>query len=126
MEVIYSKSGSHYYARAVNDDPNSPTSTIARGREIIHRVTDPDLPGDPTETQIKEYADKLLRNLSSVEYTASYTHAYCGTRLGDCVRLNYERAGLKDIKAKIVSQSIECKPGCPVNEKAVYTVKLWR
>lgn len=126
VEVVYSKTGSYYYARVVNDDVNSPTSTVNRGREIIKRVTDLSLPGEPTEAQVKEYAELLLRNLSSIEYTASYTHGYCGTRVGDCVRLNYERAGLVDIKAKIVSQTIKCEPGCPVSERAVYTVKLWR
>ena len=31
-----------------------------------------------------------------------------------------------DIKAKVISQSIKCEPGCPVSEKAVFTMKLWR
>lgn len=125
VEVVYSMSGSDYYARVVNDDSNSPISTVNRGREIIYRVTDPSLIGDPTEHQLDEYAEQLLRELSTLEYTISYTHAYCGTRLGDCVRLNYSRAGLTDVKAKIVSQSIKCEPGCPVTEKAVFTTKLW-
>ena len=30
------------------------------------------------------------------------------------------------VKAKIISQQIECKPGCPVTETAVYTTKYWR
>ena len=125
VEVVYSNGSDHYYAKVVNDDPNSPISTINRGREIVHRVTDPDLIGDPTENQIDEYAEQLLRDLSSIEYTISYTHAYCPVRIGDCVRLNYSRAGLTDIKAKVISQSIKCEPGCPVTEKAVFTTKLW-
>lgn len=125
VEVIYSNGSDNYYARVVNDDSNSPTSTVNRGREIIHRVTDPDLIGDPTEHQIEEYANQLLRNLSSLEYTITYTHGYCPVRIGDCVRLNYARAGLTDIKAKVISQSIKCEPGCPVTEKAVFTTKLW-
>jgi hypothetical protein len=126
VEVLYSNSSDHYYARVVNDDPNSPISTVNRGREIVHRVTDPDLMGDPTEYQIDTYAEQLLRELSSIEYTISYTHGYCPVRVGDCVRLNYTRAGLTDIKAKVISQSIKCEPGCPVSEKAVFTTKLWR
>ena len=126
VEAIYSKNNEQYYARVVNNDPNSPLSTVSRGREIIHRVIDPDLIGDPTKNQIKEYADQLLRNLSTLEYTVSYSHGYCPVRIGDCVRLNYERAGLSGIKAKVISQTIKCEPGCPVSEKAVFTVKLWR
>jgi hypothetical protein len=125
VEVIYSNGSDCYYAKVVNDDENSPISTVNRGREIVHRVTDPDLIGDPTENQIKEYAEQLLRNLSSLEYTVSYTHGYCPVRVGDCVRINYERAGITDVKAKVISQSIKCEPGCPVTEKAVFTTKLW-
>lgn len=126
VEVIYSSGRDQYYARVVNDDPNSPTSTINRGREIVYRETNPSLTGRPTEMQINEYATNLLKNLSSVEYTITYTHGYCPVRLGDCVRLNYAAAGLKDIKAKVISQTIKCKPECEVTEKAVFTTKLWR
>lgn len=125
VEVIYSKSGDYYYSKVTNKDRNSPISTVNRGREIVYRVTDPDSIGDPTQSQIKEYAEQLLRNLSTLEYTLSYTHGYYPVRIGDCVMLNYERAGIKNIKAKIISQSIKCVPGCPVTEKAVYTVNLW-
>lgn len=116
----------NYYSRVVNDDSNSPVSTVNRGREIVHRVTDPGFVAAPTEKQVELYAQQLLKTLSSIENTISYTHGYCGTRLGDCVRINYSRAGLNDIKAKIISQSIKCVPGCPVTEKAVFTNNLWR
>jgi hypothetical protein len=124
--VTYSNGATTYYARVVNDDENSPISTVNRGREIVHRVTDPDLIGDPTGTQIQEYAEQLLRNLSAMEYTVTYTHGYCPVRIGDCVRLNYTRAGVTNIKAKVISQTIKCEPDCQVTEKAVFTTKLWR
>lgn len=125
VEVIYSNGTEHYYSRVVNDDENSPISTINRGREIIYRETSPSISGIPTNEQIDEYAKLLLRELSSIEYTVTYTHGYCGVRLGDCVRLNYKRAGITNVKAKIISQAIKCEPGCPVKEKAVFTTKLW-
>ena len=125
VEVIYSTGADIYTARVVNDDPNSPISTVNRGREIIHRVTNPSVSGNPTERYITEYAEQLLKSLSSVEYTITYTHGYCGTRLGDCVRLNYTKAGINDVKAKIISQNIKCESGCQVTEKAVFTNKLW-
>ena len=126
VEVIHSNGAGYYFVRAVNDDPNSVTSTVSRGREIIHRVNNPDLVGKPTETQVKDYANQLLRELSVLEYTVTYTHGYCPVRLGDCVRLNYARAGITNIKAKVISQTIKCEPGCPVTEKAVFTTRLWR
>lgn len=125
VEVIYSNGSDYYYARVVNDDSNSPISTVNRGREIIHRVTDPDLIGNPTENQIKEYAERLLRELSALEYTITYTHGYCPVRVGDCVRLNYSAAGINGVKAKVTSQSINCRPGCPVTEQAVFSSRLW-
>lgn len=125
VEVIYSNGSKHHYARAVNNDENSPISTINRGREIVYRETDPSFAGEPTDAQIDAYAQQLLRKMSSIEYTVSYSHGYCGVRLGDCVRLNYKRAGITNVKAKIISQSIKCEPGCPVTEKAVFTTKLW-
>lgn len=125
VEISYSSGKDTYYTRIVNNDSNSPTSTISRGREIIHRVTNPDLTGNPTEEEINEYAELLLKELSTVEYEVTYTHGYCPVRLEDCVRLDYIAAGLKDVKAKVISQSIKCEPGCPVTEKAVFTNKLW-
>lgn len=127
VEVLYSDGGCVYYAKAVNNDPNSPISTHknGRGREITYRVTNPTIYGSPTQERVDEYAEELLRALSSVEYTITYTHGYCPVRVGDCVRINYSRAGLVDIKAKVISQSIKCSTGCQVTEKAVYTTKLW-
>lgn len=125
VEVIYSNGSTFYQARAVNDDPNSPISTVNRGREITHRVTNPDIIGNPTDDQIREYAERTLRELSSLEYTVTYTHGYCPVRIGDCVRFDYARANMRNIKARVISQSIECKTSCQVSETAVYTIKLW-
>ena len=125
VEVVYSNGAGHYYSRAVNDDPNSPTSTINRGREIVHREVDPEFSGYATQKQIDEYAKQLLRNLSTMEYKITYTHGYCPVRLNDCVRLDYSKAGINNVKAKVIRQSISCRPGCPVTETAIYTAKLW-
>ena len=126
VEVTYTKDNVVMQVRVVNDDPNSPTSTVRRGREILQRDTSPAVDGTPTEETLRQYATQLLREASTLEYTVSYKHAYCGTRVGDCIRLNYKRAGLTDIKAKIISQSIKCTQGTPVSERAVFSQKLWR
>jgi hypothetical protein len=109
-----------------NDDINSKTSIQNRGRRITHRELDPEIIGTATPERVREYATNLLKELSTVECTISYTHAYCPVRVGDCVRLNYQKAGLEGVKAKVVSQGIDCVPGCPVTETAVYTTKYWR
>lgn len=126
VEVIYSNGNEYYYGKAVNDDVSSPISTVNRGRQITHRESNPSLLGSPNQTRIQEYAENLLKELSSLEYTVTYTHGYCPVRVGDCVRLNYSRAGINGIKAKVISQNINCESGCPVTEKAVFTTELWR
>lgn len=125
VEVVCSYGTNYYYSRVVNSDANSPTSTVNRGREIVHRVTDPDLTNYPTQYEIDQYAEQLLRSLSTLEYSVTYTHGYCPVRIGDCVRLNYSSAGLSNVKAKVIKQSIDCRPGCPVSETAVFSKKLW-
>lgn len=126
VEILYSDGKQSFYSRKVNDDSNSPTSTVSRGREIIFRETNPTALGDPTQSQVDAYAEQVLREKSTLEYTVTYAHGYCPVRLGDCVLLNYTRAGIKNIKAKVINQTIKCEPGCPVTEKAVFTSKLWR
>ena len=126
VEVVCSTGTEVYYAKVKNEDPNSPTSIQARGREIIYRDTSPNLPGFPTKEQIDEYAENLLKTLNSVEYQISYSHGYCPVRVGDCVRLNYTKAGLIGIKAKVISQNIKCDSGCIVSETAIFTKNLWK
>lgn len=126
VEVLYSSSDLTLFARVINDDPNSPTSTVNRGREIIYRDTNPSFSGTANQAQINEYAQKLLREKSALEYTVKYSHGYNGNRVGDCVRLNYDRAGIRDIKAKVITQDIDCSAGCKVTETATYTVNMWK
>lgn len=126
VEVVCSTGTEVYYAKVKNEDPNSPTSIQARGREIIYRDTSPNLPGFPTKEQIDEYAENLLKTLNSVEYKISYSHGYCPVRVGDCIRLNYTKAGLIGIKAKVISQNIKCDSGCIVSETAIFTKNLWK
>ena len=125
VEVVYSNASVNLYAKVINDDPNSPISTVNRGREIVRRVTNPEIVGNVTQQRIQEYAEQALRQLSSLEYRISYTHGYCPVRLGDCVRLDYSRAGLHNIKAKVVRQTISCETSCQVTEEAVFTKQLW-
>lgn len=126
VEVIYSTDEYYFYERIENKEDDSPISIQNRGREIIHRATNPEIEGIPNKDKIRRYAERLLDELSSIEYTITYTHGYCPTEIGDCVLLNYKSAGINNIRATIISQSISCIPGAPVEEKAVFTDNLWR
>ena len=131
VEVLYSPDGSAPIFSVVrNDDESSPVSTVSRGRDIVYRDTDPSIKGSDsvtplTQTDVDDYARDLLRSLSSVEYTVSYKHGYCPVRIGDGVLLNYERAGLRNVRAKVTRQIINCASGCEVQETAVFTKRLW-
>lgn len=125
VEVVYSSTnGAPIFSRAVNDNKDSIISVLARGREVVHRETNPDIAEGATQADVDEYARTMLRNLSSFEFQITYTHGYCPVELGDCVELNYERAGINHIKARVIRQVIKCEPGCPVEETAVYTQEL--
>lgn len=126
VEVICSSYSGVLYSEAENNDANSPTSIQSRGRRIIKRISNPDMQGIPTQQQLDEYAERVLKELSSVEYTITFSHGYYPVRIGDCIRLNYEKAGFTNVKAKIISQSISCKQGCKVNTTAVFTKNLWK
>lgn len=126
VEVIYSApSGGIMYTKVVNDDPSSIVSTVNRRRTILYRETNPQLPGVPTPEQLDEYAKNLLKRLSTIEGTISYKHGFCPVRVGDCVYINYERAGIRDLRAVVKRQTIDCKTGCQVSEEAVFTDNLW-
>lgn len=125
VEVLASNGGAIYHSIKENNDINSPVSIANRGRRIVHRVTDPEIVGSATQERVDEYAEMLLKELSSMEHTITYTHGYCPVRVGDCIRLNYSKLGLHNVKARVISQSIKCEPGCPVTEKAVFTTKLY-
>ena len=138
VEVIYSTSKRSYQSIVKNENEDSPVSIQKRGREIVQRVTDPNLNGIGSEVgvdniddeviqqMVDDYAKQLLRNLSCLEYSITYKHGYCPVRLFDCVRLNYKRLGIENVKAKVISQTIKCESGCSVSEKAIFTKNLWR
>lgn len=126
VEVLYSTDSGYIFSRIVNDDANSPISTVNRGREIVYRDSNPNLSGEATQEILDAYATQLLRNLSCLEHKITYTHGYCPVRVGDCVTLNYEKANMRNVRAKVIAQNIKCETGCPVQETAVFTTKLWR
>lgn len=131
VEVVYSGIDGEgntliLQSTAINDDSESPTSTVARGRAVRHRETSPSVSGVPDQDYMDSYARRLLKNFNEVEHKVTYTHGYCPVTIGDCVRLNYNRAELKNVKAKVISQDIDCSSGCKVTETAIFTTNLWK
>lgn len=126
VEVVYSNEIESNTVIVKNEDDSSPISIKNRGREIIHRVVNPEMKGNQDKSYYETYAENLLKELSTVTRKITYTHGYCPVNIGDCVLFNHSKAGLHNIKAKVISQSINCSLGCQVSETAVYTEKLWK
>lgn len=131
IEVIVTLlDGTTITAVAINDDKNSAASTVSRGRKVVKRVINPEDLGKIANSQegltrINDYAKDLLEQASTLEYKISYKHGYCGNNIGDCVRINYPQAGINNEKAYVISQKIDCKTGCTVEETAILTKKLF-
>jgi hypothetical protein len=136
VELIFTGSRNYKPCRVIvkNEDDLSPVSVQSRGREITRRFTITNLAVPNivivTDEMIRELVETqayvLLEALSTVNKTITYSHGYCGTKVGDCVIINYVRAGLENVKAVITSQKVNCTPGCQVDETAVYTKTYWR
>lgn len=134
VEVLYTGDKRLPAIRVIvkNEDPTSIVSIPARGREIAKRFTITNIAAPVNDyseaavrAQVTAQAERLLEAASTINKTISYSHGYCDVKVGDTVLINYERAGVTGIRAKVVSQRISCKPGCQVDEQAVYTKKLW-
>ena len=73
-------------AIARDDDPESPLSTVSRGREIWAQ-DEADLSDDET---LAEYAARMLRESQNVAESAKYTRRFLpDLNVGDIIRLNY-------------------------------------
>lgn len=125
VELLHSNAITNYFVRAVNDDPDSKTSTVSRGREIVYR-TNTDEGYILSEEQVQKLALSILKKQSEVEHVLEYSHAYCPVRIGDGIMMNYRKSGYRNIKAFVTSQIIDCKSGCTVTETAKYTTYLWK
>lgn len=113
-----------------NTDESSPTSIPSRGRKVVYREINPNqlsrTSARNSQETIQKYAYKVLEQFNTLEYRISYSHGYCGVNIGDAVYINYPEAGLEFAKAIVVSQKIDCKTGCTVEETAVFTKSLFQ
>lgn len=106
---------------AVNDDPDSPVSTVSRGY-LVDEVDEAPTPVNG-ET-IGEYAVRRLKELSVMNDHRSYQREYApGVNVYSLVRASIN--GLEG-DLRIQSQSIRCDHGITVDEQANREVKLWQ
>jgi hypothetical protein len=92
------------YAVAEDNDPDSPLSTVARGREIWAEEISPALAGNES---LSTYSARRLKDLQAVSSTAKYTRRYHpGVTAGDLVELNYPGQGLVGVY-RVTNQSVD-------------------
>lgn len=102
--------------RAVNDDPNSPTSTVSRGRRIERLVQNPVRVNGETLTA---YANRTLEEAGKVERSYNYQREWWpGVFPYSIVRGRLSSSGLYG-DLRVTSQSLACGAGVLVSETAV-------
>lgn len=99
-----------------DEDPDSPLSTVSRGREIWAEETNCDMYEGET---IGDYAFRRLNELQQVAMTISYSRRFNpAVNVTDLVRLNYPAQNLVGL-FEVTSQSIELGYGARVSEEVV-------
>lgn len=102
-----------------DDDPNSPLSTVNRGREVWAQETNCDLADNET---IEQYAARRLAELQKVSKTADYNRRFIpDVTASDLVRLWYPEQGLNGVYF-INSQSIELGKAARTGEQVMEVI----
>jgi len=101
-------------AVARDDSPDSPLSTVSRGREVWAEDTSCEL---NTGESISEYAARHLKELQRVQLSAEYDRRFHpDVMVGDLVRLHYPAQGLEGL-FRVKSQKIELGFGAKTSEE---------
>ena len=101
---------------ARDDDPDSPLSTVSRGREIWAEETSVTL---ATNESLGAYAVRRLKELQSPARTISYKRRFDPEVIvGNIVRINCPEIGI-DGEFRVTSQSLELSHGCRTSEEAI-------
>ena len=101
---------------ARDDDPDSPLSTVSRGREIWAEESSVTL---ATNESLGAYAVRRLKELQSPARTISYKRRFDPeVNVGNIVRINCPEIGI-DGEFRVTSQSLELSHGCRTSEEAI-------
>jgi hypothetical protein len=99
---------------ARDDSPDSPLSTLSRGREVWKAEASAKLAANES---IAEYAIRQLKESQKVKKTASYTRRYAPDVVpGDTITLHYPEQGL-DGQFTVTSQSISLGHNASTSEQ---------
>lgn len=106
---------------AWDNDPNSPLSTVSRGRTITSSYTYEELPPGKTDTAKKEYANtraqSLLNTAQSTIHRITFTCAYTPLAINDAIYFSYPTGDLQG-KFSIRTITLKLSGGCPTTIEA--------
>lgn len=120
--VIYGpdKNGKVIASEAWDRSPDSPLSTVRRGRTITRGYSYMDLPPGKTDGEMQSYADKraktLLSTAQSVIWRLSLRHPYIPVKVNDTVDISYEAGGVKG-RFQVRAQTLTLGGGCAVDSE---------
>lgn len=105
---------------AINDDPNSPVSTVSRGYFVDIVDTSPTAVNGETLT---EYANRRLKEESVLYDERTYVREYAP----DVYLYSLVRASINGLQGdlRVLTQSIDCSNGIKVSEKSAREIALW-
>lgn len=108
--TVYTDQETTTVGTAIDEDPESPYSTVSMGRRIVARY---DYTNAATQERADAKAAELLKTNQSVIRRVTFTHAYVPVAVGDVVRLDYPGGGVRE-RLAVRTQSIELGAGCLV------------
>ncbi|MCI8425644.1 MAG: hypothetical protein HFJ72_08325 [Adlercreutzia sp.] len=126
VQLVWSGAdGATLSATAHNDNPDSATSRQSRGRTILDRLTDVDLPDGLSAAEAQARLDQMAREelgrRGCLEHQVSYERGFLpNVGVGSCVYLDMEPLGVQS-RAVITSQTISCGTSCRVSETSTFT-----
>lgn len=111
---------------AYDTDPNSPLSTISRGRVITQSYTYNDLPDGKTDSERQAHANRTaaskLKTAQATILRATISHPYVPITVNDSVNFNYKSGGINGI-FEVRTQKLSLTGGCPVSAELRHFVR---
>lgn len=116
--VVYgpNEDGERYIGEAWDRDPESPLSTVSRGRTITKSYSYTDMPPGSSAEERQKYANdragSLLSTAQSVIWRVNMRHAYAPIAVNDTAELRYQSGGI-DGKFQVRAMRLALSGGCP-------------
>lgn len=117
VRAVYAAQDRDIIGVAIDDNPDSQFSTVARGRIIAKTYEYSDVPEDMDDSDVQTMADakalELLRTEQAVIHRVIMTNIYAPVTIGDVVHLDYPDGGIQG-DYMIRTQRISLTAGLPV------------